>query len=112
MLSAVRPYDGIGRYGGEEFLVVLPDCDADDAVMLAQRLRASSEESALVLPEGIIPLTFSLGVSTLEVAQDMKSLIAAADAALYRAKSHGRNRVELATTDDVVPGTVLKETMA
>ena len=117
MLSAVRPYDGIGRYGGEEFLIVLPDCDADNAVMLAQRLRASIEESALVLPEGIIPLTFSLGVSTLEVGQDMKSLIAAADAALYRAKNYGRNRVELATPDDVLsdkvlPGKGWKETNA
>jgi two-component system cell cycle response regulator len=64
------------------------------------------------LPEGIIPLTFSLGVSTLEVGQDMKSLIAAADVALYRAKHNGRNRVELATTDDGLPDKVLKKTIA
>jgi two-component system cell cycle response regulator len=88
---------------------VLPDCDAEGAVTLAERLRVSIEESALVLPEGIIPLTFSLGVSDLDVAQDMKTLIAAADAALYRAKGNGRNRVELATTNDVLPDQMLRD---
>lgn len=100
MQSAVRPYDGIGRYGGEEFLMVLPDCDMDGAAALAERLRACIEDSALVLAEGVISLTFSLGVATNDLAQNASSLVAAADAALYRAKDNGRNRVELATIVD------------
>lgn len=61
MKSVVRPYDGIGRDGGEEFLLVLPGCDTDGAVTLAERLRESIESNALVLAEGIIPITLSLG---------------------------------------------------
>lgn len=112
MKSVVRPYDGIGRYGGEEFLLVLPGCDTDGAMTLAERLRESIESSALVLAEGIIPITLSLGVSTNDITQDMETLIGAADAALYRAKNNGRNRVELAAHDDTLEGSVLKGSLA
>ncbi len=112
MKSFVRPYDGIGRYGGEEFLRVLPGCDTDGAVTLAERLRESIESSALVLAEGIIPITLSLGVSTNSITQDMETLIGAADAALYRAKNNGRNRVELAEHADTLDGSVLKGSLA
>ena len=112
MKSVVRPYDGIGRYGGEEFLFVLPSCDTDGAVTLAERLRESIESSAMVLAEGIIPITLSLGVSTNDLSQDMETLIGAADTALYRAKNNGRNRVELADHADTTEGSVLKGSLA
>lgn len=102
MRMVVRPYDGIGRYGGEEFLLVLPDCDEAGAVALAERVRESIEADAMVLAEGMVPITFSLGVATSKVAQESEALIGAADTALYRAKNNGRNRVELATEADVV----------
>ncbi len=102
MKMVVRPYDGIGRYGGEEFLLVLPDCDEAGAVVLAERVRESIEADAMVLAEGMVPITFSLGVATSKVAQEPEALIGAADTALYRAKNNGRNRVELATEADVV----------
>jgi diguanylate cyclase (GGDEF)-like protein len=105
MKSVVRPYDGIGRYGGEEFLLVLPGCDDGGAVALAERLRVCIESSPLVLAEGIIPITFSLGVASNDLTQDMEGLIGAADAALYRAKHNGRNRVELASHQDVLGAT-------
>ena len=96
MRSAVRPYDEIGRYGGEEFLLVLPDCEAEAAVALGERLKMAISEEAIVLDEGAIPITLSLGVATSETITDMHAFLAAADAALYRAKDNGRNRLELA----------------
>ena len=105
MTTAVRPSDGVGRYGGEEFLLVLPDCDEKGAAVLAERLRETIETSGLILAESVIPITLSLGVATNDIAQDMTTLIAAADAALYRAKGNGRNRVELATMHDVLATT-------
>ena len=81
--------------------MVLPDCDEAGAVALAERVRESIEADAMVLAEGMVPITFSLGVATSKVAQEPEALIGAADTALYRAKNNGRNRVELATEADV-----------
>lgn len=106
--TALRPYDGIGRYGGEEFLLVLPDCDESGAITLAERLRAAVGDEATVLAEGMMPVTLSLGVATSAVVEDIRAFIGAADAALYRAKDGGRNRVELATLTDVTEGSPLK----
>jgi two-component system cell cycle response regulator len=109
MRAAVRPYDGIGRYGGEEFLLVLPDCDASGAVTLGERLRVAVGSDAMVLAEGVIPVTLSLGVVTSEAVEDVQTFIATADAALYRAKDGGRNRLEFATLADVAAGSPLKD---
>ena len=64
MREALRPYDSIGRYGGEEFLVVLSECDSTSAVTVAERLRVAVVEKAIVLPEGSIPVTMSAGITT------------------------------------------------
>ena len=101
MQTVSRPYDGIGRYGGEEFLLVLPECDEAGAKVLAERLRASIAAETVTIAEGAVPLTCSMGIATHEIAQDVEALLGAADAALYRAKKAGRNRVELATEADV-----------
>jgi len=108
MRSVVRPYDGIGRYGGEEFLLVLPGCDHDGALALAERLRECVESNPMALAEGIVPITLSLGVASNDLTRDMEALIGAADTALYRAKHNGRNRVEPASHNDVVEAGVLK----
>ena len=112
MKSVIRPYDGIGRYGGEEFLLVLPGCDHDGAAALAERLRESVASNPLALAEGIIPITLSLGVASNVITQDMEDLIGAADTALFRAKNSGRNRVELASHGDILENGVLKGSMA
>jgi diguanylate cyclase (GGDEF)-like protein len=101
MREAVRPYDSIGRYGGEEFLVVLSDCDAVGALALAERLIDAVRKEPIVLAEAAVSVTLSAGVATSGVVQDPQTLIAAADIALYRAKHLGRNRVEVATVEDL-----------
>jgi diguanylate cyclase (GGDEF)-like protein len=92
----MRPYDSVGRYGGEEFLIFAPDCGIDETVSIAERLRVALSAAAMKLSSGPIHMTASFGLSaTLPCANhDMRSLIEAADRALYRAKNLGRNRVE------------------
>ncbi|HET6419957.1 MAG TPA: diguanylate cyclase [Geobacteraceae bacterium] len=102
MHSLVRDYDSIGRYGGEEFLLVLPGCDASSASDLAERLRLSICAAGMDTAEGMIPITISLGVATIGKwsMSDPEDLVRAADLALYRAKANGRNRVEIASEDE------------
>jgi len=108
MRASLRSYDAIGRYGGEEFLIVLPGCDVSQAMEVAERVRASLSGHAVDIPQGGISVTSSLGVATSgdAVEVDMDSLIQAADKALYRAKHRGRNRVELAPDVDVMTITI------
>ena len=93
--SMMRAYDSVGRYGGEEFLFVLPECGGECAAAFAERARVRIGSAAIESPEGIIPVTISSGVATSgkESGWDAISLIKAADKALYRAKADGRNRV-------------------
>jgi diguanylate cyclase (GGDEF)-like protein len=94
--NRLREQDMAGRWGGEEFLVVLPDTDAAGAVALADHLRAYVESAGWSTPDGrSISLTVSIGVHTCDSAPEvLDTVISAADEALYRAKQAGRNRVE------------------
>ena len=98
MLSLLRPYDALGRYGGEEYLIVLPSCDRESAVAVAERLRIGVGNDPVDTSEGFLPITSSFGVavSDKETRGEVNSLVQAADLALYRAKKKGRNRVEVA----------------
>ncbi len=95
LTAHLRPEDTITRYGGEEFLAVLPDSDIGDASQVAERLRVAVEQTALFAVEGdsLPPLTLSLGIAQMQTDDNQDSLIGSADKALYRAKHHGRNRV-------------------
>jgi two-component system cell cycle response regulator len=101
MHAMMRTYDAIGRYGGEEFLVVLPECCMECATAFAERLRSCICREKLDTSEGAIPVTISLGVATSvkKGRGSEHSLVKAADTALYKAKENGRNRVEIATDD-------------
>ncbi|HWR51426.1 MAG TPA: diguanylate cyclase [Bryobacteraceae bacterium] len=98
MQDAVRVYDAVGRYGGEEFLLVFPGLELEGAVQLADRLRRVVCGSPVVTEAGPVGVTASLGMSTLAAGErrGAESLIEAADQALYRAKEAGRNRLECA----------------
>jgi diguanylate cyclase (GGDEF)-like protein len=95
--AAVRSYDAVGRYGGEEFLVILSSCEDDiDMVKQAERIRTNVCAGPVPTAEGEILITLSLGVASSSEYLEPEEIIRAADAALYRAKRGGRNRVELA----------------
>ena len=97
MQTLARSYDYVGRYGGEEFLVILPGCCGECAVSFAERLRLRVGSSDIDTSEGMIPVTISIGVAASggEKGWDADSNVKAADEALYRAKEQGRNRVEV-----------------
>lgn len=96
--TTVRGGDTVYRYGGEEFLVLLPEQTLETAGLAAERLRAAVEHLALPHPDGGI-VTVSVGVAgPAEGSEDADDLVARADAALYAAKAAGRNRVEVAAT--------------
>ncbi|MCS6910295.1 MAG: diguanylate cyclase [Anaerolineales bacterium] len=93
-----RPYDWAGRWGGEEFLLVLPATDSQEAALVAERLRVSIQETRVPLPNGgAISVQASLGVATSTFepgkAYTLDLLVHQADEALLRAKREGRNRV-------------------
>lgn len=96
MRASVRPYDAVGRYGGEEFLIILPGCPAEQARSQADRLRASIGDSLMEVDRRLIPITMSLGVTWTcgPAPADADTLLRLADTALYFAKDRGRNRVE------------------
>ena len=96
--NCIRPYDTLGRYGGEEFLIVLPMADAPGALCVAERIREAFEAQPVVTEREKISITVSLGVAVSEGQNsfDAESLLQMADEALYRAKQTGRNRVEAA----------------
>jgi diguanylate cyclase (GGDEF)-like protein/PAS domain S-box-containing protein len=96
IMASVRPYDSVGRYGGEEFLVVAPGADLDAACIVADRLRKRFHENPIPIGNLALPLTVSLGVASSNrlSPKEIDSFIQAADQALYHAKRSGRNRVE------------------
>ena len=105
IVGCVRPYDTVGRYGGEEFLVVVPLSDASGTMSLAERVRRRIESTPVSSDSGPIHVTISCGVAVCggETSIEVQSLLYLADEALYRAKAGGRNRCELAAVDAVLP---------
>ena len=89
--SHLRGSDIFGRWGGEEFLVISPHLNRNDAVTMAEKLRLAIEDTVF---EGGIRLTTSIGISEYRLGESASALIERADHALYRAKETGRNRVE------------------
>ena len=95
--NALRTYDSIGRYGGEEFLIVVPEAAEGELCQLAERLRKAIEGESIRVGENEIRITLSIGAtiapSGAPLGDDLQcNVIATADAALYNAKGFGRNR--------------------
>jgi diguanylate cyclase len=97
---SVRPYDYVGRYGGEEFLLILPDCEIESALIRAEQLRMAVHSARIQDGEKILQVTASFGVgSAFPSHYEAETIIRAVDSALYRAKSSGRNCVIQADLD-------------
>ncbi len=108
MKSSLRPYDHIGRYGGEEFLMVVPNCGPTEAAIVAERVRCCLASSPIHAARKELLVTSSIGVCCSNVMTsvdgqshkpDVAALIRHADEALYRAKDEGRNRVVMSEDD-------------
>ena len=95
MRDCLRPTDMAARYGGEEFLVLLPNCPLQAAVSVAERVRSSVANTNVTLSHGqdLPSVTVSVGIAQMSDTDTLESFVAAADAALYRAKQDGRDRV-------------------
>lgn len=97
--SSVRMYDAVGRYGGEEFLIVLGDCDAAGVEMRAEEVRRAIAASPVDTGVEPVPVSISIGAFTCEqrdATVSIERILAYADKALYQAKAAGRNRTNIA----------------
>jgi two-component system cell cycle response regulator len=100
----LRAADVVARYGGEEFLVVMSAAPAEDAMLVAERLRSAIAAVPVEAEGHRLTVTASIGVATGEAGAASDDVVSAADAALYRAKNSGRDRVEPAQPGDWPPG--------
>jgi diguanylate cyclase (GGDEF)-like protein len=96
LTEVIRRSDMVFRYGGEEFLVLLPETDLDGASALAEKIRSAAAARMFGDDEHIFHLTLSAGAASLSDGESGNDMIARADLALYQAKEQGRNRVEVA----------------
>src|ERR1700686_3625011 len=94
--AELRVYDGVGRYGGEEFLLILPNCDLPNALARANGLRESVASTPVVCSgeERLITMSMGVAVSDCDGKNEVEMLLNRADAGLYAAKESGRNRIE------------------
>jgi diguanylate cyclase (GGDEF)-like protein/PAS domain S-box-containing protein len=99
LVKTVRPYDLVGRFGGEEFLVVLPGCAAPDALVRADQLREAIAASPIPTSHGPIPMTISIGVLVVQEwgRPTSEEVLREVDTALYASKAAGRNQCRVAT---------------
>jgi len=95
MKQQIRSVDMLGRLGGEEFAIVLPETDLATAVVVAERIRVAIEAFSLEVEQGRVSFTISIGITNLsDATQTNEALIKKADELLYQAKQNGRNRIE------------------
>ena len=94
----------LGRVGGEEFAILLPQTGLVAAAEVAERLRAAVEQDSVPRPDGApLRITISIGVAALQGAESLDTLVSRADTALYQAKRAGRNRVRILPDGEAEP---------
>ena len=94
--SSIRDTDVLARFGGEEFIVLLPGASAKAAQTIAERMRAHVARTPIRTLQTKVPVTVSIGIGTIATTETAQDAMIAADAALYEAKSDGRNLVRCA----------------
>ncbi|MFY7930283.1 MAG: GGDEF domain-containing protein, partial [Oligoflexus sp.] len=104
MKQTFRKTDVCCRYGGEEFLVILPAANFENAGIAANKLRQAVQDEVMIFEDTHIPVTLSCGVATIRIGQETyPEAMARADAALYESKHQGRNLVSIHDGDKIVP---------
>ena len=89
----IRDIDRLGRWGGEEFILLLPETESNGAALLAEKLRDTIGENVFEFQGQRLSITLTFGVATFRKGETLEACIARADAALYEGKAAGRNRV-------------------
>ena len=107
--GSLREYDRVGRWGGEEFLVVAPGSQEDETGKLYERLRAALAGNPIPTQAGKLSVTVSIGAATWQGNESVEELLGAADTALYRAKNSGRNRVCVAAAAELLVSSTPEE---
>ena len=105
--AGLREYDGVGRFGGEEFLLVIPGCNLATAVRRANDIRASISRTPIPCAPGTTGVTVSMGVAVASASETTESVLQRADIALYQAKHNGRNRVE--SSNEIPAGAIMAQ---
>ena len=95
--KAIRPYDLFGRYGGEEFIMLVSDINEKDIENYTERMRAAINNISMVFDQTELTVSASFGVASVTAADSLHGVINIADEALYKAKNSGRNNVTMAT---------------
>lgn len=94
LIDNLRPYDSLCRYGGEEFLICLPNTTIESSHAIAERIRLELSRQEICIPEGgCVKMTASFGLAPMSTANDLDETIKQADKAPYQAEADGRNRV-------------------
>ena len=93
--GGLRPGDLLARWGGEEFLVLLPETPLEEAACVMERLRERCADPASWIDQPQLRITFSAGLAVHKTGEPTHAVVAQADSALYRAKDAGRNRIEI-----------------
>ena len=93
LAARLRPCDRLFRWGGEEFLLLLPECSLEEGLQRAEALRRGLHGDPLPVAEAPIPITISIGLAVWRPGESSQEMLARADRALYAAKAQGRDRV-------------------
>lgn len=108
--QALRKTDMLFRFGGEEFVIILPGVNVTGAALAAERLRSIIEKHVFSCRQGVVPVTISVGAASLTLQDTVKTMVDRADHALYSAKNTGRNRI--VCSEDLIDETLHKTTTA
>ena len=104
IVSSIRKQDIVGRWGGEEFLLLLPETNLEGGRITAEKVRRRIEQNDFIYNDNIVPITITFGVSEYSNNKGVELCIKEADTALYKGKSTGRNRVDVFQPKDILIG--------